>query len=112
MGANRRFIEECRETFPPLLGEGWGGDRATSDIALTLTLSQRERGLPPADRQEHSHDGRAGVETIFGLKIIDLAVVVGYFALVMAIGFWASTRVHTDEDFFLGGRRFGKGLLV
>jgi len=52
------------------------------------------------------------VDTIFGLKIIDLAVVAGYFAIVMAIGFWASTKVHTDEDFFLGGRRFGKGLLV
>jgi len=32
--------------------------------------------------------------------------------LVMGIGFWASTKVHNDEDFFLGGRRFGKGLLV
>src|SRR5579872_6429894 len=54
----------------------------------------------------------ARVDTILGLKLIDLAVIVGYFALVMAIGFWASTKVHTDEDFFLGGRRFGKGLLV
>jgi Na+/proline symporter len=52
------------------------------------------------------------VDTLFGLKIIDLAVIVGYFALVMFIGFWASTKVHNDEDFFLGGRRFGKGLLV
>jgi hypothetical protein len=47
-----------------------------------------------------------------GLKFIDLAAIVGYFALVIAIGFSASTKVHTDEDFFLGGRRFGKGLLV
>ena len=52
------------------------------------------------------------MDTILGLKLVDLAVIVGYFALVMAIGFWASTKVHTDEDFFLGGRRFGKGLLV
>jgi len=52
------------------------------------------------------------LDTIFGLKIIDLAVIVGYFAVVMGIGFWASTKVHNDEDFFLGGRRFGKGLLV
>lgn len=54
----------------------------------------------------------AEVETFFGLKIIDVAVIAGYFALVMGIGFWASTKVHNDEDFFLGGRRFGKGLLV
>lgn len=50
--------------------------------------------------------------TLLGLKLIDLAVIVGYFAVVMLIGFWASTKVHTDEDFFLGGRKFGKGLLV
>ncbi len=52
------------------------------------------------------------MDTILGLKFIDLAVIVGYFAGVMGIGFWASTKVHNDEDFFLGGRRFGKGLLV
>jgi Na+/proline symporter len=50
--------------------------------------------------------------TLLGLKLIDLAVIVGYFAVVMLIGFWASTKVHTDEDFFLGGRRFGKALLT
>lgn len=49
---------------------------------------------------------------IFGLKPIDVAVVVGYFAAVMTIGFWAARRVKNEEDFFLGGRRFGKGLLV
>lgn len=49
---------------------------------------------------------------IFGLKPIDLAVVVGYFAAVVTIGFWAARRVKNEEDFFLGGRRFGKGLLI
>lgn len=39
-------------------------------------------------------------------------MIVGYFGLVMAIGFWASRKVKTEEDFFLGGRSFGKGLLV
>jgi Na+/proline symporter len=52
------------------------------------------------------------VEAFLGLKIIDMAVIAGYFAVVIAVGFWASTKVHNDEDFFLGGRRFGKGLLV
>jgi Na+/proline symporter len=50
--------------------------------------------------------------TVLGLKLIDLAVIVGYFAVVMLIGFWASSKVETEEDFFLGGRRFGKALLV
>jgi Na+/proline symporter len=48
----------------------------------------------------------------FGLSLVDLLVIVAYFALVIAVGFWASAKVHTDEDFFLGGRRFGKGLLI
>ncbi|MBI3865277.1 MAG: sodium:solute symporter family protein [Planctomycetia bacterium] len=62
----------------------------------------------PARISEIAND----VETIVGLKLIDAGVIAGYFALVMGIGFWASTKVHNDEDFFLGGRRFGKGLLV
>ncbi|MCY2966490.1 MAG: sodium:solute symporter family protein [Planctomycetota bacterium] len=49
---------------------------------------------------------------LFGLAPLDLAVIVGYFVVVMGVGFWASTRVHTDEDYFLGGRKFGKGLLL
>jgi Na+/proline symporter len=52
------------------------------------------------------------MSTFFGLKLIDLAMIVAYFAAVMFIGFWASRRVKSEEDYFLGGRRFGKGLLV
>lgn len=50
--------------------------------------------------------------TLFGLKPIDLVMIVGYFVAVMAIGFWASRKVKTEEDYFLGGRSFGKALLV
>ncbi len=50
--------------------------------------------------------------TFFGLKVVDLAMIAGYFVVVMAIGFWSSRKVKTESDFFLGGRRFGKGLLV
>jgi Na+/proline symporter len=48
----------------------------------------------------------------FGLAWIDLFVIVGYFLVVMLVGFWASRKVHDEEDFFLGGRRFGPGLLL
>lgn len=47
-----------------------------------------------------------------GLKLIDLAMIFGYFGTTMAIGFWAARRVKNNEDYFLGGRSFGKGLLV
>ena len=49
---------------------------------------------------------------LYGLKVVDLVVIVAYFAIVMLIGFWASRRVKNDEDYYLGGRRFGKGLLM
>jgi len=50
--------------------------------------------------------------TLYGLKLIDLAMIAAYFVVVMAIGFWSARKVKTEKDFFLGGRRFGKGLLI
>jgi len=50
--------------------------------------------------------------TLYGLKLIDVAMIVAYFAVVMAIGFWSARKVKTEKDFFLGGRRFGKALLT
>ena len=50
--------------------------------------------------------------TFLGLKLIDLTMIALYFGAVMAIGFWASRKVKTEDDFFLGGRKFGKALLT
>ena len=50
--------------------------------------------------------------TFCGLKLVDLAMIAGYFVVVMAIGFWSARKVKTETDFFLGGRQFGKGLLT
>ncbi|MDB5349881.1 MAG: hypothetical protein JWN86_1128 [Planctomycetota bacterium] len=50
--------------------------------------------------------------TLYGLKWIDLAMIVAYFLAITIIGFWASRRVKNEGDFFLGGRKFGKGLLT
>lgn len=49
---------------------------------------------------------------IYGLHPIDLAVIAVYFAVVTGIGFWAARRVRGEQDYFMGARRFGKGLLV
>ncbi len=46
-----------------------------------------------------------------GLSTIDIAIVIGYFILVLVIGFWISRRTKTGEDLFLGGRSFGWGLI-
>lgn len=45
---------------------------------------------------------------MFGLQWIDIAVIFVYFAIVIAIGVWASRRIKNQEDYFLAGRRFGK----
>ena len=38
----------------------------------------------------------------------DYVVLVGYFAILIAIGIWSALRTKAQEDFFLGGRSFGK----
>ncbi len=45
---------------------------------------------------------------MFGLLFVDIAVIVAYFVVVIAIGIWSSRHIKNQEDFFLGGRRFGK----
>jgi solute:Na+ symporter, SSS family len=45
---------------------------------------------------------------MFGLSVLDLAVIVLYFVIVIAIGIWSMRRISNQEDYFLAGRRFGK----
>jgi Na+/proline symporter len=47
-----------------------------------------------------------------GLAWLDLIVMTVYFIGIILFGLWVSRRVKTEEDYFLGGRRFGKGVLV
>lgn len=45
---------------------------------------------------------------MFGLPLLDLLVIGGYFCVMIGIGLWAMRRIHNQEDYFLAGRRFGK----
>lgn len=45
---------------------------------------------------------------MFGLALVDLLVIAAYFAVVLVIGLRAMLHVRSQEDYFLGGRRFGK----
>src|SRR2546423_12978135 len=38
------------------------------------------------------------------LSPVDLVIIVFYFALVLAIGFYLKVRANTGEDFFMAGR--------
>ena len=49
------------------------------------------------------------METV--ISTIDIAIIIGYFVLVLGIGFWIARKTETGEDLFLGGRSFGWGLI-
>lgn len=42
------------------------------------------------------------------MEVLDYIVVVAYFLVMIAIGLWAMRRVKVQEDYFMGGRGFGK----
>lgn len=48
--------------------------------------------------------------TILGLPLIDIIVILAYFAVVLWIGFRSMKRIKNTEDYFLAGRRFGKSI--
>src|SRR5712664_4466316 len=45
-----------------------------------------------------------GSSTLVHLSPVDLVIIVFYFALVLAIGWYLKERANTSEDFFLAGR--------
>jgi len=45
---------------------------------------------------------------MFGLHIADIVTIIVYFLLVIGIGIYANNRIKTKEDYFMGGRKFGK----
>ncbi len=45
---------------------------------------------------------------ILGLNMIDVIVIIVYFLVMLYIGYLAMKRIKGQEDFFLGGRSFGK----
>ncbi len=42
------------------------------------------------------------------MSFIDYLVLVVYFVVMILIGLWAMSRVKDQEDYFMGGRGFGK----
>ena len=42
------------------------------------------------------------------MHILDYLVLIVYFGVMAGIGFWSMRRVKVQEDFFMGGRGFGK----
>ncbi len=50
--------------------------------------------------------------SFLGLNILDWLVIAGYIILITAIGLWANRGVKSTGDYFMGGRRFGKLLMI
>ncbi|MFA7691273.1 MAG: sodium:solute symporter family protein [Candidatus Hydrogenedentes bacterium] len=49
---------------------------------------------------------------MLGLTLWDWAALAVYFCIVLIIGIWTARRVSNTSDFFIGGRRFGKTMMV
>jgi SSS family solute:Na+ symporter len=49
---------------------------------------------------------------VCGLSIIDVLVIIFYFIVVIYIGIRAMRHIRSQEDYFLGGRKFGKLIQV
>lgn len=47
-----------------------------------------------------------------GLAVIDIVVIVAYFAVLIVIGILSHKKVSTQSDFYVGGRKFGKFLIM
>jgi SSS family solute:Na+ symporter len=43
---------------------------------------------------------------------LDVLLLAAYFAAMIGIGWWARRQVRTMDDYYMGGRRFGKFLMV
>ncbi|MBP84995.1 MAG: transporter, partial [Verrucomicrobiales bacterium] len=48
---------------------------------------------------------------MFGLALLDAAVIVCYLFGITALGIWTGRRVHGSSDFFMP-RKFGKGMMM
>lgn len=46
------------------------------------------------------------------LGLIDVCVIAIYFAVMVFIGFWSRSKIQNIDDYYMGGRRFGKLLMV
>ena len=53
----------------------------------------------------------ADASRLVRLSTVDLVIIVFYFALVLAIGFYLKERSNTGEDFFMAGREMMSGIV-
>lgn len=66
---------------------------------------------PPASLARFAHGAPQFIPPFaFGIDMVfwDYAVLIGYFAVMIAIGLYSSMLIKAQEDFFMGGRSFGK----
>ena len=47
---------------------------------------------------------------LWGLHLIDLAIVVFFLVAILGVGVWVSRGVKHEGDFYLGGRKLGRAL--
>src|SRR4051794_21619308 len=86
--------------------------RSCLDAATVGPLECLRSFPPPTHTVVLSQLGERGDGRMYGLSIADIAILVGYFVIVAAIGVVSARFVRNREDFVMGGRRFGKTLMI
>lgn len=67
-----------------------------------LNCGRDPRIVPPSSSR------LSNPSTASKMQLTDYVVLVLYFVVMVAIGLWAMRRIQNQEDYFLGGRGFGK----
>lgn len=49
---------------------------------------------------------------MLGLGVWDWFALGIYFLVILLVGLWTSRKITNSEDFFIGGRRFGKVMMI
>ncbi len=49
---------------------------------------------------------------MLGLHLLDWIVLAGYFVFTVFLGLWTMSKIKNTGDYFMGGRRFGKLLMI
>ena len=46
--------------------------------------------------------------TFWGLSILDITIIIIYFVIIIIIAIRVARKINNRDDYFMGGRRFGK----
>jgi SSS family solute:Na+ symporter len=80
-------------------------------LAFYMILQGTLQYAPMQTADPVPHDGDFERKAVLG-RPLDYAIMIGYFAAILAVGTWFGRRQKTIRDFFFGGQRFSWWLIA